>query len=330
MGYELLAENESYLRKFFMHLFSDLYDLNIKNIGLEIDYNFLKKFTQSRMNKYRFVYSDKIYSLLSFLTLITLVRENQGYTLDCSLRNDQDTITLNHFKYDFPFLPDNTLCNIEGSILDFAIGDKTDEILDIAISDFFIAVESQFNLVISFDDRHSIHTYLTNIYFKFHIYPFKTPVALDTASEFSKAIKKENPEAMIEFSSIIKTFTETTNLNFEVTENSIIYWVISHVPEIISTPFRTKNILYLSNLGDTHGEFVARLIKATFRAYANHADMVIEVANLEKPLKLDYLNQYDCILNNLRNLNLPLEKILVINDLPTDKDLFNILTVLNK
>ena len=53
---------------------------------------------------------------------------------------------------------------------------------------------------------------------------------------------------------------------------------MAQLPQILIKPIGIKSILYLSNLGKDHGDFVSRLIKGTFYFYNNISEIEIEVA----------------------------------------------------
>ena len=335
-GYYFIADNEIHLRKFFARFFTELYDTDITRFKNELNFEFVTQFVQKIISNNKFAINDVAYSLFSFIVIVTLTRENQGFTYHIDPKRNRIKITestLQSFLHDFPYITADSIRSLEFGIMEYrhsTHSEMQDKVLSHAILTYFNELQETFEIQINVDDRTSLEMFLSNLYYKFQTYPFESSILFNRVKKFSLSIQKENPHLIERFSPIAFNFASSLSLNYEHIIDDLIYFTISQLPEIITTPIGIKHILYLSDLGSEHGNFIARLIKGTFYPYKQFSNLEIEVASREQPIKKSYLNQYDCILTTLPNLNYPLDHILQINDYPTDQDLFNIFQLLKK
>lgn len=319
--YSFTSSNEPHLRKYFTRLFTDLYGTRYEFFPLEFDFELIKKLTASILEQQKLIVNSISYSLFFYSVLVSLVRENQGFKFTTQDEfKPLDPTTLKRIHHSFINVNDESIQSIIEIIQEYRINlDSCDEhvIFDQAFSDLCTAIESHYRIIVNEDNRKALKVSLSNIYFKFHTYPFKASLSFDKVRHYAQSIYRQHPLAITHLKLLIKSFTLKISVDYELMVWDCIYWIVAQIPEIIANTHQRVNALYISDLSQEHANLIARVLDIHFGSNR----ILVDVAHVNDHYELD---GYDLIITPLNNLKESSIKTIVIHDYPNDDDLFNI------
>ncbi len=338
--YQLIGKNEQYLRDFCASFLLELYGLDIRKYHITIDIKVIGEIITCLLSQYlepmelSFAINGNISIVhLIMFYLISLLRENQGYTVisDYPVENEINKEKLSYLREYYTNITMDSLRPIHQFVFKRFCGwDSNDEknLVCMETKSFFQRLFSLIPISPNEENLYLMQFTLKSLYLEKKYRPLKTFTLFDRIYYFSLSLKRTNPFLYEIVEKDLKQFSRNVHLDIISNIADVLYWLCIICPELseYSTP---KKALLITDFGTPHANFLAKILSDFFnnkRSDSIRFDIVRyphTLTNVEK-------KAYDIIITTIPNLKNRHKKILLINDYPSCEDLTNIYIALYK
>ncbi|MGE4276980.1 MAG: helix-turn-helix domain-containing protein [Lawsonibacter sp.] len=332
--YVIVSKNEQYLRQFYAGFLIELYGADFGKLPVRCDTAILsaiiKLLIHQTINTTGTVstYSNDIGIIYyMMLYLISLVRENQGYSAP-SARSVDGEILPEHFLYlkqNFPNIETENLRSIHQLIVNHYDGWTSDEEKALIKREASACLNHIFQDMELPSDPVKFQYFcivFERSYLTAKLRPFKTSALFDRIYYFSLTFKQNSLPVYLLLQENLNQFSKKIQFDLTGSLPDIIFWLCLFYPELSKfTP--KKSALVISDFGLQHAEFLAEFISSFInRTHLNVAK--ISAVRLQDLEKTTHPQQYDLLISTIPDPPISHPHIYVIDDYPTKRDLFRI------
>lgn len=333
--YEIVGKNETYLRQIFSAFLLELHGFDLKKWKVQLDVDLLRQIVQTILKKnlksdgVSLILKDDL-ALVYLMTffLVSLIREDQGYH-DSSYDQEEaygqlEGPVLEKIRKVFPNINDRSIQPIYGFILSQYLGwDDEDEqsMVEKEAKRFFENLLSHDRIQLEEKQLKNLEFILNSMYLTQKSIPYRTSTLLDRIYYFAMTVKKHNFPLYQAIEINLAHFSERTGMDLSSKLPQCVYWICLVFPEINYSSGSIK-ILVISDLGMNHSQFLARFLKNYFKNDYN--DITFHIEAYPAILERYFFDDYQIILTTI--LDLPIEhgNIVLINDYPTQANMFDL------
>ncbi|MGE4548163.1 MAG: helix-turn-helix domain-containing protein [Intestinibacillus sp.] len=332
--YEFTASDEQFLRQFFACFLLELSGPSLKKYHIDFDtttvQNIIERILKQNLDPLyaSFILNDSIGVLFQrMLYTVSLVRENQGYTLPSSRSAGREigSKELAGIQGHFPQISEENLRPIHAFLLLQYCGWDSGAEKDLAAREterFFDRIFGYLGTVPDADTRRCLGYALKSLYLCAKYRPFPTSVLFDRVSYFSTALKRHNAPVYRVFKSNLQRFSENVGLDMSPHLNDVLFWACSCYPAIsMFTPAKTA--LVISDFGTPHANYLVELISLFFNQ-EHRVKISVTPARFPEILWSFAPDGYDIIITTIPNLPFTHPNIVLVNDYPSDENLFDL------
>lgn len=332
--YQFIGKNEQYLRDFSASFLLELYGLNLQSYDISIDLNTISEIIISSFSQnlepieLTWVLNDDIsltYWLMTYI--ISLVRENQGYTVICDYPVEQeiDVQKLAYLQEHFPNITIDSLRSIHQMMFNAFSGwnSNTEKILVIHESEGFCQRLFS-NIPITYDeDMQSLMIFmLKSLYLSKKYRPTKTSTLFDRIYYFSLSLKRANALLYKLVEDNLKIFSQNVHIDINSNIADTLFWLCTAYPEL-SQFLQPKKALFIADFGMPHAKFLVNSLLNFFNS-KSASPLQIDISCSPYSLSSAKTKNYDIIITTISNLHISHEKIFLINDYPSYDDYLGI------
>lgn len=322
--YELIGEDEQYLRQFFTGFLLELNGLDLSGYRIDFDLGVLGHLVSGILEHnldefgWSFVAHDDIATVYYMMFyLVSLVRENQGHTVASEHQTDGeiDADQLSYIKSRFPRVTEVNLRPIHSFIVSQYCGwdSEEEEALVTREADAFSERLAKATNV-SFDKEmlQQIRFVMRSLYLTAKTRPYRTSELFDRIHYFALSIEKSNPPLYEMFQSNLAVFSQNIQFDVSLHSDSIVFWLCLTCPELVLAPPR-KRVLVVSDFGQQHATFLARSIENLFdKGAATVVD--ITPASYADALMLLASEEYDIVVTTIPGMQSQRARVILVND----------------
>lgn len=190
-----------------------------------------------------------------------------------------------------------------------------------------------FDLTLSNLVADQIEDYLKYLYLYHKLYPYRNFIIFDHYYHAGTTIKENLPFFDDVVAKLLLRMERETHFpwyshyRYVVLYGLMIKW--ENLSELLEEKKLKAKVLVMSDLGKDHRDFLIKTIQKNFYnkvTLYGYDDLVIFL----NQTSIDQFNDYDLIITNFNTILLPVNKLLVIDDVPSNQDWANIRHAVNK
>lgn len=330
----IIGRNERHLRFFYKRFFLEMYGFH--GWPFEIDRKAIVTVSEKLREHFGWDYGNAERSDLAFGIAVNLYRIAQGHLIkkiQLKSQKQQELVAgFSKFEADFEgLLPDCVDGLPEGWAQDFAYSlmwwdfawDNPQELINISEqANYFIdTITAEADLTMDEASRKKLLQFIVSLYGLYKTYPFARNIFYNRGW-FSKTIIEQHLNVLPE---IIANTAKELEKRYKIPWYSryyqdllvrtCMYW--DDLMYKVNQTRKKIRILILSDLGKYHSDFIANFLSDFF------GEVIITKASIEfiDEVGTADFDEVDIILANYRVTNDKNAKVLVIDDIPSDKDL---------
>lgn len=337
--YQLIGKNEHSLRIFSAGFLLELYGLNLQNYDITIDLNVIGEIIISSISlnlepmELSWVLSDDIsitYWLMIYI--ISLVRENQGYSIICDypVEKEIDTKKLAYLQEHFPNITIENLRPIHQMVFNSYCGWDSDNEKALVIhesKEFFQRLFSIIPVTPNETTQSLLNFMLRSLYLSNKYRPIKTSTLFDRLYYFSLSLKRSNTLLYTIVEDNLKLFSQKVHIDMNSIITDTIFWLCMVCPEL-SQFSQPKKALLIADFGMSHANFLADTLSNFFNSRSIDS-LQINIVHFPNDLTSEVAEKYDIIITTISNLQIQHDNIYLINDYPSYKDFMDIYLALS-
>ena len=337
--------NEHYVRYFYTTYFHEIYGMY--DWPFTIDRNGTIKLAQKMFDALGYQVNEVIVMDLAYLIAVSFERISQGFYTELT---SSDAITAqqreqfyNHeevindligpigLTLNNDILNDliNSVYFIKALVIDQIDLDQIKHRLGL----FVDSIQEALNIELDDLSRKKINNVLSLLYLKHLEYPFDDFILFDRYEFNASAIRSTFPT----FTQLVEKQLEQLEieLNFpwlNQFKNNVIYWIMvkwKRLPSILENKKAKANLLVFSNLGSEHADLLAELIMKNFGSKVKITVYHESIIFLSET-NLSNLPEYDFFVTTFLRDEMPTDKIIVVDAIPSDQDWGKIRRAINQ
>lgn len=333
-GYELVSENEQYLREFCTDFLLELYGFDLAKHHIHIDLMRIMGIV-FRILDHNLEACEKHYvkhdgiaiGYYPIFYLLSLVREDQGYTIASDYDVDQELYPddLSYLTSYFPHITKANLCPLHEYIANRYNGwdsDEEKELVTKEISNFFERLGNSVSPSFDDDTFRDLCFMMRAMYFAAKARPFKTSTLFNRLHYFSVLVKRNNGFFYDLVERNLAIFSQRTDFDISPQAEAILLWMCLDYPEF-ATFIPKRRILVVSDFGFQHANFIARFIMSRFN---KENTLIIDATpvNLTDAQASLAAEDYDIVVTTTPQFDVEQKRTILINDYPEHRDLCRI------
>ncbi|MBO0477736.1 helix-turn-helix domain-containing protein [Vagococcus sp. DIV0080] len=331
----IIGTNEHFVRYFYTSYFREAY--NATEWPFPVNKKDSVLLIRELAKIFDFELNDNQLIQMNYILNVSLIRQSQGFYINSTIKNNHlDDIfnKLSLYQAEFESLAYQYKLPVDEKMLQDLISaiflhqsnwESTEEELLVTkeINQFIKTIRDSFDLTLSDDIYHKIEGTMKQLYLYHRVYPFRNHIIYDSYFYNGTAIKKDYPILNMVVEHSLNQMEKHTNFPWEnVYHNIILYWLMvtwSDLPELLKEKKEKAKLFVLSDLGRDHSEFLVKMIRSNFgsKVEINSFQGSIILLDEDKPKDLD---SYDILVTNFNTDDLPKEKLVVIDDIPSGSD----------
>lgn len=337
--YQLIGKDEQYLRDFSASFLLELYGLNLQKYDITIDLNVIGEIIISSISQnlepieLSWTLNDDIsitYWLMIYL--ISLVRENQGYTVisDYPVEKEIDELKLAYLQEHFPHITIENLRPIHQLVFERFCGWDSDTEKTLVIHETDSFIQRLFSVIpISPNEKtqYLMRFMLRALYLSKKYRPLKTSTLFDRINYFSLSLKRANSLLYKAVEDNLKLYSQNVRLDMCSNVADALFWLCLVCPEL-SQFTQPKKALLIADFGIPHADFLANTL-SDFFCTKNAGTLLIDIARSPHTLTITDVESYDIIITTISDLQVQHDKIFLINDYPSYADFMGIYLALS-
>ena len=338
--YQLIGKDEQYLRDFSASFLLELYGFDLQKYEITIDMKVMGEIVMYPISQYleprelSWVLNDDItitYWLMFYI--ISLVRENQGYTITSHypVEKEIDTQKLIYLQGNFPNITLDNLRPIHQLIYNRSCGwDSASEksLVSKETDAFFQRFFSIIPVTPNEDTKYLMGFMLRLLYLNKKYRPIKTSTLFNRIYYFSLSLKKTNGLLYQVVEDNLKPFSQNVHIDLCPNVDDALFWLCLICPEM-SYYTQAKRALLITDFGMPHAKFLVNTLSSFFNTKYTDS-LLIDIAHTHYLLTAADVKGYDIIITTIPDLHLHHKKIFLINDYPSYTDFMEICILLNK
>lgn len=283
---------------------------------------------------------------LAYLMAVTIIRESQGFLLNShddlkKMSTEKIDYIKNYESYIYDIvqplqsiIPNNWFKDFSCSIFWWKFGfDNEQERKNVNLQslELICAIQNSLNIPISEKSTKEIMDLMEYIYIKNKIYPYKKYMIYNRYLYSSKAIK----EHIVEFETIFRAtlvnlekkckFPWATLYSEEMLYEITIRW--NDLPSSLEKIRIKLSVAILSDLGNSHGNLLASILKKNF--YNKINVFVLSKESLHE-LNLEHTSKYDLYISNYTLKNVCDDRVFIVDDIPSLENLMDLRETIDK
>lgn len=338
--YQLIGKDEQYLRDFCTSFLLELYGLDVQKYDINIDVKSVGEIITLLLSQYLeplelswAIYDDISMVFLIMFYLISLTRENQGYTVvsDYTVEKEVNVETLTFLQEHFTNITMNNLRPIHQYVFNRFCGwdcEGEKNLVSKESKSFFQRLFSLIPISPDKETKRMMYFALKSIYLEKKCRNLKTSTLFDRIYYFSLSLKRTNTFLYEVVENNLKQFSQNVHLDLVSKVSDVLYWLCIMYPEL-SEYSPPKKALLITDFGIPHANFLAKKLSDFFNNKRSDS-LKIDMVRYPHTLTNAEKRSYDIIITTIPNLKNVHEKILLINDYPNCEDLMAIYIALSK
>lgn len=332
-GYEIITDDEQFLRIFYATFLLELH-------GFDPDLFYPLEFSTVIPVINSITHSSELYLKVSdiindeitqmfycYFYLISLLRENQGYCLTTKnpLTVPIDKIYVNKISSVFKNITGENLSPIHDFIQKQYSGwDSTIEknMVERESSEFIDRLFFQLNNSPFVETRDTLENILIALYLTAKYRTQKTSTLFDRIYYFGLYAQKQHSLSYDLIRKNLLIFSDVTHVNMDNYVDSTFFWFCLAYPQFRNLRGPRK-ILIVSDFGKQHSLFLSKTLSYEFN-HDKNLTTIIDIAEILDPALSDTAQKYDIIVTTIINLPIKHRHIILINDYPTEENIYQI------
>lgn len=337
--YRFAGNDEQYLRDFSACFLLELYGLDLQKFDLDLDLEIILRLVLSEVAKnlepgeLAWILEDDVSNAYwIMLYLVSLVREEQGYTITPShphkLQIDETTFA--YLKEKFPDIAEENLQSIHQCFYNQNNGwdsDAEKKLVTRESEAFFRRILTVIRIPVDGETLHLLYFVLKSLYLNAKFRPYRTSVLFDRIYYFSLSLKRTNFLLYKAVEKNLKLFSRNVELDVCSKTADLLFWICLACPGLCQyTPHKTA--LLVDDFGTPHARFLAKVISDFFN-HQNTDFLSIDIAGYPDLPTSDQVCRYDLLLTTIPNLPIAGRRVLLVNDYPSYEDFLEIYKALS-
>jgi hypothetical protein len=332
--YRISAEDEQYLRQFYAGFLIELHGLDLKRhqVGLDpkIPGRMIRRILERNLEPYELSFTAGDHIAIAYYIMfyiVSLVRENQGYTISSSYRAEREVSggDLQYLRGIFPNISEANLRPIHQFIAGQYNGWRSgaEKALVAREADaFFQRIFRAEKASPSATALRLMRFILSCLYLNAKSRPFQTSMLFDRIRYFSAALKRHNVFAYKLAAKNLAVFSERIHFDMSPKLNDLLFWMCQIDPEFgrLAPP---KTVLVVSDFGTRHADFLAESLSALLRPDSTDRIGLVTACYPDLPVS-PAAEPYDLVITTVPHLPVPHKKMILVNDYPSDENLLDI------
>lgn len=337
--YQLIGKDEQYLRDFSASFLLELYGLNLQKYDITIDLNVIGEIIISSISQNLeptelswTLHDDISITYWLMIYIISLVRENQGYTVisDYPVEKEIDELKLAYLQEHFPGITIENLRPIHQLVFERFCGWDSDTEKTLVIHETDSFFQGLFSIIPIFPNektQYIMRFMLRSLYLSKKYRPLKTSTLFDRINYFSLSLKRANSLLYNVVEDNLKLFSQNVHLDMCSNVADALFWLCLICPEL-SQFTQPKKALLITDFGMPHADFLAHTL-SDFFCTKNAVTLLIDIFRPPHTLTSADVDSYDIIITTLSDLQVQHDKIFLINDYPSYTDFMGIYLALS-
>lgn len=329
----IIGEKEEYVRFFYASYFREAY--NITDWPFEANKRESVSFIENILSAFNIELDGNTILLISYILNVSLIRQSQGFfieSIDKSLFSQkmydavtENPVSLSHLAEQYGLqLSEEGIYDLLYMLFFYIVNWDSEEeklILTKEINHFVKCIRDAFDLTLTNQLSNKIETAMKKLYLYHKVYPFRNYIIFDRYFYNGHAIK----ELFGSLNSVVEQglkkmeketgFPWASQYHYVVLCFVMIKW--TDLPEILESKKQKANVLVMSSISNDHTYFLTEMINKNFeeKTVLTPYERPVIFLNEESP---DYFAQYDVIVSTFQTTILPKEKLVVVDDIPSD------------
>ena len=322
----VIGKDEFFVRFFYTNYFFEAYQIN--EWPFPSDKKKTIQFVKDIVEYFNEEVSEKDLLLISYLLCISLTRQSQEFFIEGYDKNiftkemyhslNRNANDLANIAKDYGLLiNDQLIYDLMFSLYYHLINwHSEEEYLHVTkeIKHLMKNIRNVFDFTLTNQLSDKIENSMKHTYLKHTIYPYPNYIIFNKKFYNAIAIKKLFPTIKLEKST---DFPWYTDYFYEVLCTIMIQW--TDLPTLLENKKQKAKILVMSSLGYDHSDFLSKMIQKNFVNKAiieAYTQSVIFIDDIPK----EYFQSYDIIISTFDSEILPQDKLVVIDDIPSNSD----------
>ena len=333
--FRVIGKDEFFVRFFYTNYFFEAYQIN--EWPFPSDKKKTIQFVKDIVEYFNEEVSEKDLLLISYLLCISLTRQSQEFFIEGYDKNiftkemyhslNRNANDLANIAKDYGLLiNDQLIYDLMFSLYYHLINwHSEEEYLHVTkeIKHLMKNIRNVFDFTLTNQLSDKIENSMKHTYLKHTIYPYPNYIIFNKKFYNAIAIKKLFPTmALVIEQELIKLEKSTdfpwyTDYFYEVLCTIMIQW--TDLPTLLENKKQKAKILVMSSLGYDHSDFLSKMIQKNFVNKAiieAYTQSVIFIDDIPK----EYFQSYDIIISTFDSEILPQDKLVVIDDIPSNSD----------
>lgn len=330
----IVGKSEFYARFFYTSFFREAY--NMTEWPFPTNKRESIAFIEKMLNLLGFKLDDNQISQINVMFNVTLVRQSQGFFLEedhifqtlepkifKTFSENSDLLEPIAQQYKLK-VTDKMIHDLVLTIFLHNNNWESDEeklLVTKEINNFTKTLRNVFDLKLSNSVSEKMENKMKHLYLYHQLYPFRNFVIFDQYLYDGIVIKKRFPMLDKAVEHALNEMEKNTNFPWKTSFHYVIlYWIMmkwSDLPTILENKKKRAKILVMSNLGEEHSNFLTKQIKTNFDPKIEISPYTGRVLFLDMEPSSSFKN-YDLIVTNFSTDLLPKEKLVVVDNIPSN------------
>lgn len=330
----IVGKSEFYARFFYTSFFREAY--SITEWPFPTDKRESINFIEKMLQLLGFKLDDNQLSQINIMFNVTLIRQSQGFfleddhifqTLDSKVfktfseHSDLLEPIAQHYKLK---ITDKMIYDLVLTIFLHKSNWKSDEeklLVTKEINNFTKTLRNIFDLKLSNSVSEKMESKMRHVYLYHQLYPYRNFIIFDQYLYDGLVIKQHFPTLDKVVGHALNEMEKNTNFPWNTSFHYVIlYWVMmkwSDLPIILENKKKKANVLVMSNLGEEHSDFLTKQIQTNFDSKIQISAYKGRILFLDEEPSNSFRG-YDLIITNFNTNILPKEKLVVVDDIPSN------------
>lgn len=332
--YEIVGEDEQYLRQFYSGFLLELYGLNLQKHHIDLDLMKMTQIIQCILERNvdgnaaaNMFHSEIIFVYYMMFYVVSLIREDLGYQIFSThpVENEIREDSLSYIQNNFANVTKENVRPIHEFIFNQFHGwDSPEEESRVSneANAFWDRIFNNLNQTVSEQQRNQLQHILKSLYLTAKFRPYATSALFDRIHIFSLSVQEHNEQVYKLIQNHLGIFSRKIHFDMSLQFPDVLYWSSLAYPAFTSYTV-PKSALVISDFSTQHASYLAERLSSF--SIENNVP-VIRTTPVSYPQGLSNVHpeEYDIILTTVPDLPIQHKNILVINDYPSYKTFYEI------
>lgn len=331
----IVGKSEFFVRFFYTSFFREAY--NITEWPFPINKLESVTYIETVLNSLGLNLDDHQIHQINYLFNVCLIRQSQGFFIEGIRKESIDSSVFEAFykhKKELELIATQYKLKVTDQVIDDLIltlfyhrnnweSEEEKLLIRKEISTFIKILRNVFDITLSNSISEKIESTMEHLYLYHKLYPYRNYVIFDQYFYDGTVIKDHFPTLNKVIEHALTQMEKNTKFPWKSTYHYVIlYWVMikwNDLPTILENKKAKAKILVLSNLGSDHCDFLTKLIQRNFHSKIEISSYQGRILFLDQePIKT--FDDYDMLITNFNTDLLPIEKLVVVDDIPSNTD----------